>query len=114
MRRYGILNSHSLAWRLGRAVSLARQQGRVSSSVPRDIIREFGGETSAKVLFYGKVVSVEHNLSATAHTTGKVVLQRLPPDEVGGGDAAAAAVAEGAVASSCSKVLVEFVNENLS
>ncbi|KAK2746156.1 hypothetical protein FQN55_005785 [Onygenales sp. PD_40] len=108
MRRFGILNSHSLAWRLGRAVSLARQQGRLFG-VAGDIIREFGGEQCAAVIFRGKIVSVEHSLSASAHTTGKVVLQRLSADELGGGDEDG----EGGVVG-FEKVVVEFVNENLS
>ncbi|KAI5302185.1 ribosomal protein S5, partial [Ascosphaera pollenicola] len=105
LRRFGIPNSHSLAWRLGRAVSIARNQGR-ASSVPKDIIREFGGDKAAKVLFYGKIISVEHHLSATAHTNGKAVLQKLSADEVTTGQLYTQANA--------SKIVVEFVNENLS
>ncbi|QSS56068.1 hydantoinase [Histoplasma capsulatum var. duboisii H88] len=105
MQRFGILNTHSLAWRLGRAVSLARQRGQLFS-VMDDIIREFGGAQSAKVVFRGKIISVEHSLSATAHTTGKVVLQQLSPDELGVGDME--------VSHGPERVVVEFVNENLS
>ncbi|EEH43923.1 uncharacterized protein PADG_00212 [Paracoccidioides brasiliensis Pb18] len=105
MRRFGILNSHSLAWRLGRAVSLAQQEGRLFS-VSDDIVCEFGGKQSAKVVFYGKIISVEHSLSATAHTTGKVVLQQLSPDELG---------TQGAEQpGGPTRIVVEFVNENLS
>ncbi|PGH17467.1 hypothetical protein AJ79_01067 [Helicocarpus griseus UAMH5409] len=105
MHRFGIPNTHSLAWRLGRAVSLAKNEGRLYS-VSDDIIREFGGEKSAKVIFRGKIISVEHSLSVTAHTTGKVVIQQLSPDELGvdGDDQARGP----------EKIVVEFVNENLS
>ncbi|PGH28925.1 hypothetical protein GX50_08331 [[Emmonsia] crescens] len=106
MRRFGILNTHSLAWRLGRAVSLARQEGHLFS-VADDIIREFGGEQSAKVIFQGKIISVEHSLSATAHTTGKVVLQQLSADELGMDGIELSRVGP-------ERVVVEFVNENLS
>lgn len=71
-----------------------------------DIIREFGGAQSAKVVFRGKIISVEHSLSSTAHTTGKVVLQQLSPDELGVGDME--------VSHGPERVVVEFVNENLS
>ncbi|OAX80456.1 hypothetical protein ACJ72_05210 [Emergomyces africanus] len=107
MRRFGITNTHSLAWRLGRAVSIARQEAHLFS-VADDIIREFGGEQSAKVIFRGKIISVEHSLSATAHTTGKVVLQQLSPDELGM-DGMELLLSKGP-----ERVVVEFVNENLS
>ncbi|OJD12468.1 hypothetical protein AJ78_06939 [Emergomyces pasteurianus Ep9510] len=105
MCRFGIVNTHSLAWRLGRAVSLARQGGHFFT-VAEDIIREFGGEQSAKVIFNGKIISVEHSLSATAHTTGKVVLQQLSPDELG--------IDGIELPKGPERVVVEFVNENLS
>ncbi|EEQ86155.1 hypothetical protein RJZ56_002839 [Blastomyces dermatitidis] len=105
MRRFGILNTHSLAWRLGRAVSLAKQGGHLFS-VADEIIREFGGAPSAKVIFRGKIISVEHSLSATAHTTGKVALQQLSADELG--------VDGAGLSNGPERVVVEFVNENLS
>ncbi|KAI5284342.1 hypothetical protein KEM54_001413 [Ascosphaera aggregata] len=105
MRQFGILNSHSLAWRLGRAMSIARKQGRVYS-MSRDIIQEFGGDEAAKVLFRGKIISVEHNLSATAHSTGTITLQKLSDDEITADPSYTQMTA--------TKIMVEFVNENLS
>lgn len=96
----GILNSHSLAWRLGRAIALARQESRLFD-IPKSVIREFGGERSARVICCGKIISVEHNLTMTAHTTGKVLLQPLSGDESEGFERV-----DG-------QVVVEFINENL-
>lgn len=86
---------------------LARQQNRLYS-IPQDIIQEFGGQHSTRVICRGKVMSVEHNLTTTAHTTGKVVLQQLSSsdDDV---DAAGVEV-DGSV---LPRIVVEFVNENL-
>lgn len=109
IRDIGILNSHSLAWRLGRAISLARQQGRLFD-IPQSIIGEFGGSQSAQVICRGKIISVEHSLTMTAHTTGKVLLQQLSADDVETGTDTGAGADR---AESLPRVVVEFVNENL-
>ena len=77
----GIPNTFSLAWRLGRAVSIAQQTTSLSS-VPERIIAECGGAKSAKRIFTGKIRSVESSLTTTAHSVGKVVIERLGEGEV--------------------------------
>ncbi|KAJ9295481.1 hypothetical protein DTO271G3_5937 [Paecilomyces variotii] len=74
MREMGILKSHSLAWRLGRAVALARQKGAIST-VADDIIKVCG-EKSAGKLFEGKIVSVGERLYK-GHSYGEVVVEKL-------------------------------------
>ncbi|TDZ20560.1 putative D-/L-hydantoinase subunit A [Colletotrichum orbiculare MAFF 240422] len=105
MRDVGIPNTYSLAWRLGRAVALAQRAGTVAA-VARDIVDAAGGPGSARVLFQGKIRGVESTLTASAHSLGRVAVERLgegemetDADRVGGGLRA---------------VVVPFMNENLA
>lgn len=74
MREMGILKSHSLAWRLGRAVALAKRKGAVSAVA--DNIIEVCGEKSAGKLFEGKIVGVGQRLYK-GHSYGEVVVEKL-------------------------------------
>ncbi|GJD03043.1 hydantoinase/oxoprolinase [Colletotrichum higginsianum] len=104
MREVGIPNTYSLAWRLGRVVALAQQRGTVAS-VTGDIIEAAGGPGSARVLFQGKIRGVESTLTTTAHSLGKVTVERLSESEM---ETETDRVGEG-----LREVVVPFMNENL-
>lgn len=104
MREVGIPNTYSLAWRLGRVVALAQQAGTVAS-VTGDIIEAAGGPGSARVLFQGKIRGVESTLTTTAHSLGKVTVERLSESEM---ETETDRVGEG-----LREVVVPFMNENL-
>ncbi|KAK0101979.1 hypothetical protein ONS96_005947 [Cadophora gregata f. sp. sojae] len=57
LQQFSIPRSHSLAWRLGRAVVRARAKGTIAN-VHHDLITEFGGPRTAKKVFEGKIVGV--------------------------------------------------------
>ncbi|KAH8586429.1 hydantoinase/oxoprolinase [Bisporella sp. PMI_857] len=103
-QRTSIPNSYSLAWRLGRVVSIAQQTSSLSS-VPNKIIEECGGNKSAKRLFTGKIRSVESSLTTTAHSVGKVIIERLSDNEIESADERQASYTE---------VHIPFMNENLA
>lgn len=104
MRDVGIPNTFSLAWRLGRAVAVARQAGHVAG-VPRALIAAAGGERSAKVLFQGKIRGVRSTLTTTAHSLGEVTVERLADSEM---ETDVDRIGEGLV-----EIVVPFMNENL-
>ncbi|RDW62005.1 hypothetical protein BP6252_11438 [Coleophoma cylindrospora] len=84
LKKVGVPNTHSLAWRLGRAVTRAQSTGRVSS-VSDDIIREFGGRESASKVFSGKIVAVGQTLYK-GHSYGNLVIERLQSYEMEAGE----------------------------
>ncbi|KAL2005111.1 hypothetical protein VTN00DRAFT_2961 [Thermoascus crustaceus] len=104
MRETGILKSHSLAWRLGRAVALARHRG-TTSTVAEDIIQVFGEGAAGKV-FEGKIVSVGQRLYK-GHSYGEVVVEKLRDYERD-----ATEVVESDIATP-ERVRIPFKNENL-
>ncbi|KAK2774478.1 hydantoinase [Colletotrichum kahawae] len=104
MREVGIPNTYSLAWRLGRVVALAQQAGTVST-VTKDLIEAAGGPSSAKVLFQGKIRGVESTLTTTAHSLGKVTVERLSESEM--------ETDTDRIGEDLKEVVVPFMNENL-
>jgi len=70
VRSYGVLNSLSFAWRIGRCIARSRATNTIST-VAEAIVDEAGGPTAAKVLFRGKIVEVENRLSK-GHSYGIV------------------------------------------
>ncbi|KAK1990631.1 hydantoinase/oxoprolinase [Colletotrichum falcatum] len=105
MRAVGIPNTYSLAWRLGRAVARAQRAGAVSA-VAGAVVEAAGGPGSARVLFQGKIRGVESTLTATAHSLGRVTVERLGEGEM---ETEADRVGEG-----LREVVVPFMNENLA
>ncbi|KAI9164049.1 putative D-/L-hydantoinase subunit A [Paramyrothecium foliicola] len=61
VRKYGVLYTCSLAWRIGRAIAQCEASNRLST-VAESIIDEAGGAEAAKVLFRGRIVKVERRL----------------------------------------------------
>ncbi|KAJ0163191.1 Hydantoin utilization protein A [Colletotrichum tanaceti] len=105
MREVGIPNTYSLAWRLGRVVALAQQRGTVAS-VTEGIIEAAGGPGSARVLFQGKIRAVESTLTTTAHSLGRVTVERLSEGEM-------ETETDRAAGEGLREVVIPFMNENL-
>ena len=72
VKSYGIINSCSLAWRIGRCIAIAQVTNTVSR-VAESIVSEVGGQESAKILFRGRIASVERRLHK-GHSYGEVVI----------------------------------------
>ncbi|EHY59694.1 hypothetical protein HRR83_001032 [Exophiala dermatitidis] len=104
VRDYGVLNTVSLAWRIGRTVARAQQENTVHT-VAEQIIDAVGGPTTAKVLFRGKIVEVERRLFK-GHSYGEITIKQIQEDEEEGGHDSPA-VAEGGV------LKIPFKNENI-
>ncbi|KAJ7265469.1 hypothetical protein B0H12DRAFT_1262176 [Mycena haematopus] len=81
-KKYVVENTISLAWRIGRAVALCRSKNQIDS-VADMIIEEVGGRDSAKLLFRGKIVSVERKL-VKGHVYGEVVISATDVSGAGG------------------------------
>ncbi|EXJ78275.1 hypothetical protein A1O3_09436 [Capronia epimyces CBS 606.96] len=104
VRNYGVLNTVSLAWRIGRSVARAQQENTVHT-VAEQIIDAVGGPSTAKILFRGKIVGVERRLFK-GHSYGEITIKQIQEDEEENSHESAA-VAEGGV------VKIPFKNENI-
>lgn len=80
VRRYAVMNSLSLAWRIGRCVALAEEEGELGS-VPERIVESVGGQKIAKILFGGKITAVEQRLFK-GHSYGEVTISPLSEEEL--------------------------------
>ncbi|PHH49839.1 hypothetical protein CFIMG_007607RA00001 [Ceratocystis fimbriata CBS 114723] len=79
LQNCAIRKSISLAWRLGRAASIAQAIG-ATDATPERIVSEFGGQTNAGKVFEGKIVGVGQYLSK-GHTYGRLTIERLAEGE---------------------------------
>lgn len=79
VRDFGVLNTVSLAWRVGRCIAIAEATNTLST-VAEVIVHEVGGEKSAKILFRGKIVGVERRLFK-GHSYGSITIAGLSTDE---------------------------------
>ncbi|KZT20834.1 hypothetical protein NEOLEDRAFT_815352 [Neolentinus lepideus HHB14362 ss-1] len=79
VRKYGVLNTLSLAWRIGRCIARAHAQNTLNT-VAEQMVDEIGGPKTARVLFRGKIVSVERRLFK-GHSYGEITIQQLASDE---------------------------------
>lgn len=79
VRKYGVLNTISLAWRIGRCIARAHANNTISR-VTESLIDEVGGKSSAKKLFVGKIVSVDRSLHK-GHSYGEITIQPLQFEE---------------------------------
>ncbi|UKZ53158.1 hypothetical protein TrVGV298_006950 [Trichoderma virens] len=73
MKRWVVEHAISQAWRIGRAVSRARLTNRVDN-VAEMIINDCGGPKAAKVIWKGKIVSVERTLRM-GHVYGECIIE---------------------------------------
>ncbi|KAL3479413.1 hypothetical protein BJX99DRAFT_268353 [Aspergillus californicus] len=104
-RRYGVLRSVSLVWRIGRAMARAEAERR-SAKAADAIVAELGGEGSARVLFRGKVAAVDRTLR-NGLSVG--VLRIVASSEEGAEDEIIRE--EGALATG--ELTIPFINENI-
>lgn len=72
VQRYGIMNTCSLAWRIGRCIERARQSNTISR-IAEAIIDEVGGPEAARILFRGKITAVERRLHK-GHSYGELII----------------------------------------
>ncbi|KAL9089278.1 MAG: hypothetical protein Q9165_005846 [Trypethelium subeluteriae] len=110
VRGCAVINSYSLAWRIGRCIAVAEYTNTLSR-VAEAIVEEAGGPESAKILFRGKIVGVERRLWK-GHSYGEVVIASTSPEEEADEDGPAVSeymstVARGGI------LKVPFKNENI-
>jgi DUF917 family protein len=72
VRTAGVLNTMSLAWRIGRCIALAEATNTMST-VAEAIVEEAGGTKSARILFRGKITQVERRLYK-GHSHGTITI----------------------------------------
>jgi DUF917 family protein len=104
VRKYGVLNTLSLAWRIGRTVARAQQESTVHT-IAEQIVEEVGGPTTAKVLYRGKIVAVERRVFK-GHSYGEITIAQAQDDEEESRHETPA-VAQGGV------LKIPFKNENI-
>ncbi|KAF4958725.1 hypothetical protein FSARC_10950 [Fusarium sarcochroum] len=108
VRKYGVLNTCSLAWRIGRCIAQSAFSNQLST-VAESIIGEAGGSKSAKVLFRGKIVEVERRLYK-GHSYGALriaAFDERSDDEDGDSSNRATPIATGGT------LRIPFKNENI-
>jgi DUF917 family protein len=108
VQQYSVLNTCSLAWRIGRCIALSTAKNSLAT-VAEDIIDEVGGPSSAKVLFRGKIIEVENRLTK-GHNYGVVHIKAFDEDddnERSFSTRRSAALAKGGI------LRVPFKNENI-
>ncbi|KAF5635409.1 d-amino acid hydantoin hydrolase (hydantoinase) [Fusarium sp. NRRL 25303] len=106
VRSYGVLNTCSLAWRIGRCIARSVYSNQLST-VAESIIEEAGGLKSARVLFRGKIVEVERRLYK-GHSHGALRIEAFDEhvDEDGGSERMTPVVSGGTLR-------IPFKNENI-
>ncbi|TID16830.1 hypothetical protein E6O75_ATG09596 [Venturia nashicola] len=103
--KHGVLNTVSLAWRIGRCIAIAEATNSIST-VAESIIEEAGGPTSAKVLFRGKITEVERRLYK-GHSWGTVHISSLSDSDLESSTNQTPALAQGG------QLKIPFKNENI-
>ncbi|KAL2211141.1 hydantoinase/oxoprolinase [Sarocladium strictum] len=108
VRKYGVLRTCSLAWRIGRAISRCEASNRLST-VAEAIIDEAGGSDAAKVLFRGRIVKVERRLFK-GHSYGTVHIAAFDDyDE----ESTSATVPRAKAVATGGTLKIPFKNENI-
>ena len=103
--KYSVLNTMSLAWRIGRCIARAKAHN-TSSTIAEQIIDEVGGPESAKVLFRGKIIGVERRLWK-GHSYGEITIQQIADEELENTEGVMKTVAVGGM------LKIPFKNENI-
>ncbi|KAI1959100.1 hypothetical protein LOZ58_004808 [Ophidiomyces ophidiicola] len=105
VQNYGVLNTVSLAWRIGRCIARAHATNTVNT-VAEQMIEEVGS-SAARVLFRGKIIAVERRLFK-GHSYGEITIQQTQQsEEEQSSSNNADAVAVGGV------LKIPFKNENI-
>lgn len=103
--KYSVLNTLSLAWRIGRCIARAKAHN-TSVTIAEQIIEEVGGPESAKVLFRGKIIGVERRLWK-GHSYGEITIQQIVDEDMESTGGSMKTVAVGGV------LKIPFKNENI-
>ena len=73
--KYGLLHTHSAAWRIGRAVKTFRSGGSSGhGTVAEAIVEQCGGPGSAEIIFEGKIVDLSNRL-IKGHSVGQLIVE---------------------------------------
>ena len=107
MSRAGILRSHSLAWRLGRAVKMHETEPSVEG-IDRALIDEFGGDGTAAKIFEGKIIGVSNRVFK-GHSHGVVTIEGWAPVP----QSSSPEIAQASNLAAPLPLVVTFQNENL-
>lgn len=105
VEKYGVLNTMSSAWRIGRCINRAKSNDTIGT-VTDQIIDELGGPSAVKLLFTGKIIRVERKL-LKGHSYGEVIIEEMPADEEDNRNVLYAPVARHG------QLRVPFKNENI-
>ena len=105
VQKYGVINTCSLAWRIGRCIAIAQVTNSVAT-VAESIIKEAGGKNAAKVLYRGKIVSVERRLYK-GHSHGEITIVATQDDEHEFIPGRSEVIAQGGT------LMIPFKNENI-
>jgi DUF917 family protein len=111
VRNYGVLNTVSLAWRIGRAISRCEWSNSLSL-MAETIIEEAGGPEAAMVLFRGKIVAVERSLFK-GHSHGAVHIAAFDQGDEQEESSAGGSVSRATALVSGGKMKIQFKNENI-
>ena len=102
----GLLNTHSLSWRIGRAVALA-QRGMCEGTAADAIIEQCGGADAAAIIFEGKIIDVS-NILFKGHSVGQLSIEgHSPKDDESGTEDPSGAISK-------AHLRISFKNENLN
>lgn len=77
---YTVHHSLSTAWRIGRAVRIARQKFEIEK-LPERIIESVGGPVTGRKIFAGKIVGIEKKLFK-GHVYGEVIIENEEKDKM--------------------------------
>ncbi|KAG8162243.1 hypothetical protein KVR01_008008 [Diaporthe batatas] len=110
VRKYGVLNTCSLAWRIGRCIARCEASNTLST-VAESIINEAGGPGAAKVLFRGKIVAVERRL-VKGHSYGTVHIAAFENNDLDD-EAGSSSMTRSAAVASGGTLKIPFKNENI-
>ena len=102
----GLLNTHSLSWRIGRAVRLA-QKGFREGTVADAIIDQCGGAESAAIIFEGKIIDVS-NILFKGHSIGQLLIEGHSPKSL------RPEMEDSSGATTNAHLRISFKNENLN
>lgn len=106
---FSVLNTVSLAWRIGRCIATAEATNTLST-VAEAIIDQVGGHQSACILFRGKIVEVERRLFK-GHSYGSITIASLSPDEEE--DSSTSLASRMPARASGGTLTIPFKNENI-
>lgn len=111
--KFAVLNTVSLAWRIGRCIAHAEATNTLST-VAESIVQEAGGAKSAKILFRGKIVAVERRLFK-GHSLGSITIAGLSASEEENSSISSEAGPQGFMPAvkTGGTLMIPFKNENL-